>query len=70
MLLLRRSRDEKKENKVSRNEQESNPLGETDAEYCSHLFRACCVNDCVNLLVSQSSRKQHWQTSTMEPNWR
>lgn len=42
----------------------------TDAEYCAHLFRACCVNGYVNLQVSQSGRNQHWQASTMQPNWR
>lgn len=42
----------------------------TDAEYCAHLFRARCVNGYVNLLVSQSGRNQHWQASTMQPNWR
>lgn len=42
----------------------------TDAEYCAHLFRARCVNGYVNLLVSESGRNQHWQASTMQPNWR
>lgn len=42
----------------------------TDAEYSADLFRACCVNGYVNLLVSQSSRNRHWQASTMQPNWR
>lgn len=69
-LLLWQTMDGKGGKKVSWNEQQSKTHGATDAEYCSHLFWPCCVNDCVNLLVSQSSRKQLWHSSTMEPNWR
>lgn len=49
-------RKEGKNKKLGEMRKEPNSHTATDAECVSHLFRACCVNGCVNLPVSPSGR--------------